>query len=273
MNSIGHQFGNFHQYYSFHPASDRMDIFPPNTFYDIWVRCNKPQLFKILDVGCNSGELSAALLNRIENELENYNVICSLTGVDLDESLISKAQDLGLSNCTFKAIDIMQNDSSSIFDKESFHVVTAFSITMWIHLNHSDTGLRLFLTKLSNLTRGSLIIEPQEWKSYKNAFKRTKRLGMEKPKYYDNLQIRENIESHIIDFVQSFEIASKQYHFCASITQKLGREKWGRSILLFHVNDDSTFKKRSIENIETNQNNEKYDDSTTILFTDKKTRI
>jgi 7SK snRNA methylphosphate capping enzyme len=44
-----------------------------------------------------------------------------------------------------------------------------FSLTMWIHLNYGDEGIRKLFSKLSNHLKvgGHLIIEPQKWKSYK----------------------------------------------------------------------------------------------------------
>ena len=45
-------------------------------------------------------------------------------------------------------------------DKAEFDLVSVFSITMWIHLNHGDTGLEQFLDLVCSLGR-HVLIEPQ----------------------------------------------------------------------------------------------------------------
>jgi hypothetical protein len=76
-------------------------------------------------------------------------------------------------------------------------------------------------------SKGSLLIEPQPWKCYKSAEKRTRKLGMEKPKYWDALSLR-NIEKDLVDFAMNSPDVSAKSYWC------LGQEVWGRSIFLFH---------------------------------------
>ena len=40
-----------------------------------------------------------------------------------------------------------------------------YSVTMWVHLNHGDTGLARFLSLLAARARW-VLLEPQPWKCY-----------------------------------------------------------------------------------------------------------
>merc|ERR1712059_96084 len=62
--------------------------------------------------------------------------------------------------------------------KSRFDLVCVFSVTMWVHLNHGDEGLRSFLSLLCRLGR-YLLLEPQPWKCYQTASRRMRRLGKE----------------------------------------------------------------------------------------------
>jgi 2-polyprenyl-3-methyl-5-hydroxy-6-metoxy-1,4-benzoquinol methylase len=113
-------------------------------------------------------------------------------GVDLDSSLIDLAKKKYCENdldIEFQPLNIMDFKSYSSFMDgyfsrqpfASFSFVCLFSITMWIHLNFGDQGLHTFLQRsaslLSPVNGGSLLVEPQPWKCYKNAEKRCKKLG------------------------------------------------------------------------------------------------
>ena len=47
----GHRYGNFMNYYSFHPAQERIQQLPE----DIWACLHKNFEYNALDIGCNSG--------------------------------------------------------------------------------------------------------------------------------------------------------------------------------------------------------------------------
>jgi hypothetical protein len=52
-----------------------------------------------------------------------------------------------------------------------FNLVSAFSVTMWVHLHYGDDGLQQLLKWLSSHCY-HMLIEPQPWKCYKTALKR-----------------------------------------------------------------------------------------------------
>jgi len=92
-----------------------------------------------------------------------------MLGIDLDEELIERAKKLkkgdGLS---FLSVDIMDGGlqvpelekylQENLLTKFSFTFL--FSVTMWIHLNHGDNGLISLLKKMTDVTNGSILIEP-----------------------------------------------------------------------------------------------------------------
>ena len=58
-SKIGHRFGNFHQYYTFH-SNDRLDLIPNAFFLELWQGLGGESCpaLSILDIGCNEGETS-----------------------------------------------------------------------------------------------------------------------------------------------------------------------------------------------------------------------
>lgn len=157
----------------------------------------------------------------------------SVLGVDIDPVLIQRACEKQLpGSLTFKCLDIM-SDTEDIFtdflephNRTRFDIVFCFSITMWIHLNHGDDGLRKFLAKVASLS-GFLVIEPQPWKCYKTAVKRLKLGKAEFPKFKE-LHLRNNVESDIEAFIVEKCGLEK--------VGESGLTKWGRKLLFFKRN-------------------------------------
>lgn len=158
----GHKFGNFHSYYSFHEQKTRTKLIPDSFFLSLWRAQGQPRKFTLLDVGCNEGNLTAEIYERAISELPAH-VECFMLGVDLDDALIDRAiqknkHGLGIS---FQTVDIMSVDSGSGIsiisdfcasrDLRGFSFISLFSITMWIHLNHGDSGLDKFLVDSARL--------------------------------------------------------------------------------------------------------------------------
>ena len=59
IDSHGHRYGNYHDYYSFHPSNVRTSLIPNGVFKDIYLRHSNDdtiKTFDILDVGCNEGD-------------------------------------------------------------------------------------------------------------------------------------------------------------------------------------------------------------------------
>jgi hypothetical protein len=105
-----------------------------------------------------------------------------------------------------------------------FHLVCCYSITMWVHLHHGDSGLQHFLSSLSSLTH-HLILEPQPWQCYKNARERWRRKGKEDPKEMQALKWRTDVEEQITRFVQT--------QCGMQLRADLGSTKWQRKVLWF----------------------------------------
>lgn len=163
---------------------------------------------------------------KVHNSLE-YQIL----GVDIDPTLIKRAcENCNLNNIEFKCCDIMaplQNDPVQEFlmteNINTFDVVFCFSITMWIHLNHGDDGLKLFLKKVSRLGN-FLVIEPQPWKCYRTAVKRLK-LGKSEFLKFKELKIRQNVEQEIESFITNQ---------CGLLKiRESERTQWGRKLLFF----------------------------------------
>ncbi|KAK7793485.1 hypothetical protein R5R35_010156 [Gryllus longicercus] len=215
------RYGNFINYYSFHPPEYRIS----SIFDDIW----KGGDALILDIGCNSGDLTQKLYEYLQStkaqalgseECSNVASNCFILGLDIDAILIKRAResnkfpnnvfyecsDIMSDDCDLKVLEIMQK-----FNKKSFDAILCFSISMWIHLNNGDEGLKKFINKICSWT-DCVIIEPQPWKCYTSAVKRLKKAGGSFPfSPFSDLALARNVEVGINDifntnkFVKDFE--------------------------------------------------------------------
>ena len=167
-------------------------------------------------------------------------------GVDVDAELIKRAAEkatkvietaekpnkLRFSHANVMekdAFDAIINDFFSDFNSSNgkpskFDLITCFSVTMWIHLNHGDEGLFQFLSRLSEMAE-HLIIEPQPWKCYRNAQKRLERLGVTVPSSFLALEIKENV----LDKIETFLCCEERFPFKC----KLGKTNWSRPVTLY----------------------------------------
>ena len=322
LDISAHKYGNYHKYYTFHPSSARSSFFASgDMFRKLWEAQDKPRVFRILDIGCNEGNLSMDVLEQARWELPS-SVVCTVLGIDIDSSLIALANEKYCApkeggvvppHIAFDAINFMDADATGefmtgYFDElnkatqsasadcnsfRGFNVVCLFSITMWIHLNHDDTGLVDCLQRSAGLLTptGSLVIEPQPWKCYKAADKRCRKLGITRPLHYSALAIR-NIEVDLVNIMMqdasklslslqsdvepvpeteraAAAAAAKKHELAATadVMMKmvstnmhmqsywdLGKEGWGRSILIFHRSSELGWKlektKRGADNPE-----------------------
>ncbi|KAL3280705.1 hypothetical protein HHI36_003942 [Cryptolaemus montrouzieri] len=212
------QHGNFINYYNFNPPEERIQQLPKN----IW----KTDITHCLDIGCNSGDLTVAFHEFLENCGCHNNQIL---GIDIDPILVKRAKEK-FTKIEFHCLNIMSSDGSTFIrcyleknNLKKFHVVTCFSITMWIHLNNGDDGLRRFLKHISDL--GELIvIEPQPWKCYKTAVKRLRKCNSEFS-HFKALELRESIEMDIENFLVTECKRTK--------IMQSDNTKWGRKLLIF----------------------------------------
>lgn len=155
-----------------------------------------------------------------------------ILGIDLDPILIARAEDANkyTSNVTYKCVNYMRDREGIIplylkqCSKNYFDVIFCFSVTMWIHLNHGDEGLKEFLISVSMQTN-MVVIEPQPWKCYKSAVRRMKRSGGSFPKFV-NLKMRDQIALDIEN------IFLNECNFI-KIEKETVCTEWGRQLLFF----------------------------------------
>lgn len=242
LDQSAHLRGNYHKYYTFHSVKCRIDLIEGRkVFYNLWKSQNEPNVFTLLDIGCNEGDLSYSMLQLARLELPNY-VTCKLVGVDIDISLIELAnKKYAHSDATivFKAVDFMNADHiqelrrvlRDIHYINGFNFVSVFSTTMWIHINGGDEGLTAFLSAAkamlhSNLG-GVLLVEPQPKKCYKSAAKRCRKLSLSAPPFLQVLD-KNAVEETLLNILKTTLGYGERFHY-------LGTEDWGRPLYLFYL--------------------------------------
>ncbi|KAG9260163.1 pre-miRNA 5'-monophosphate methyltransferase [Astyanax mexicanus] len=228
-------FGNFINYYSFNPPENRLELIPASLLQQLGLNPD-PDPVLLLDVGCNSGDLSIALYKHLlQDHLSDRgspgNV--HLLGFDLDQDLISRAQDSNPfpQNIRFIPLDITQQESHAElraylqkFGRRRFHLCSCFAVTMWVHLNHGDAAFLALLSGLASLSE-YLLLEVQPWKCYRSAARRLRKLGRSDFEHFKTLQIRGDMAAHAKDHLE--QRCSMQ------LAQSFGWTSWDRSVLLF----------------------------------------
>lgn len=156
-----------------------------------------------------------------------------MLGLDIDATLIERAQEKSARNVIFCALDFMnekerKNEIEKYMQQNkitSFNMVFCFSITMWIHLNHGDDGLEHFLQNISHLGN-TIIIEPQCWESYKTAVKRLRQAG-EEFRLFKTIKYRNNVEVKIEEIMLKLQFKK----LCET-----DRTKFKRKMFVFKIN-------------------------------------
>ena len=167
------KYGNYDDYYDYRTSDDRIDKL--KSYLD-----DKD----VLDLGCHQG--------MIANDIYLLSNFKSYVGCDIDHSLIRKAikqvsdtlivhkyklpipiskyltlEDrkmlLNNNNIQFNYADIMKYKINHSFD-----VVLCLGLIKWIHLEHTDIGLKQFLVKVYNLLNNSgvFVLELHDIDSY-----------------------------------------------------------------------------------------------------------
>jgi SAM-dependent methyltransferase len=113
---------------------------------------------------------------------------------------------------------------ASLSSSPPFDLICCYSITLWIHLQHGDEGLRSFLRCLSEMT-SHLILEPQPWKCYRNVRERWRRCGKEDPPRMAELKWRQDVEDRMVEFMTR-DLGMR-------LRVDLGSTKWQRRVLWF----------------------------------------
>ena len=82
----GHRYGNFGCYYSFHSAIERIDQISAEDIRSYWINCGSPPCIAVLDIGCNEGDLSVGLVQKIRDSLGETR--CFLLGVKMCDDCV-----------------------------------------------------------------------------------------------------------------------------------------------------------------------------------------
>ncbi|XP_018568030.1 probable RNA methyltransferase Y17G7B.18 isoform X2 [Anoplophora glabripennis] len=194
------QYGNYNRYYGYRNPNNEID-------HRLRVFSHHPYLFEnkdILDIGCNIGHITLSVARDFRAR--------SITGIDIDQKLISiarknikhyvktvesprpdEAQVARLSeakssfhdkpkgrgfpnNVTFKQCNyILEDDNLIALEQPQYDIILCLSITKWIHLNWGDNGIKQAFRRMYAQLRpgGKLVVEPQNWASYKSKRKLT----------------------------------------------------------------------------------------------------
>ena len=153
-------------------------------------------------------------------------------GVDLDQKLVDRAK----KNFTvedqleFESVDIMADSFQEDVDKflrrhkrSKFDLVTVFSVTMWVHLNHGDQGLEEMVRRLCGVSR-YILVEPQPWKCYQTAARRMRKLGQQEFQEMNQLKIRgPGVDQEIV------EMFTKRG---CDVVENFGESEWNRKLVL-----------------------------------------
>ncbi|XP_035518646.1 pre-miRNA 5'-monophosphate methyltransferase [Morone saxatilis] len=227
-------YGNFINYYTFNPPENRLSLIPATLLQDLGYS-DGPQTTLILDVGCNSGELSVAFYKHLVQdpvcEEESGRRKVNLLGFDLDEILIQRAQQTNPlpSSISFIPLDITE-DTDQLQDYlhqhgcSRFHLCLCLAVTMWVHLNHGDTGLLQLLSHLASISQ-HLLLEAQPWKCYRSAARRLRKLGRSDFDHFKGLKIRGDVAGHAREHLET--------HCGMELVQSFGSTSWDRKLLLF----------------------------------------
>jgi len=155
----GHLCGNFHNYYNFHAPEQRMSLIPASYFIDLWKMLGSPTRMLLLDIGCNEGNLSIELQRAAQLTLQEHKCVVHMLGVDIDPELIERAKAKVLDPIVqFLVADVMSPYGRTLITEYldslsvcCFDLVSCFSITMWIHINHGDDVRSISIDRTHNI--------------------------------------------------------------------------------------------------------------------------
>ncbi|EAA00336.4 AGAP012087-PA, partial [Anopheles gambiae str. PEST] len=105
-------------------------------------------------------------------------------------------------NVRFKTMNYVLKDEQMInFDTQQYDLILCLSVTKWIHLNYGDVGLKTAFKRMFNHLRpgGKLILEAQNWASYKKKKKLTETI-------FENYQKIEFFPKYFHDYLLSPEV-------------------------------------------------------------------
>ncbi|XP_055713560.1 probable RNA methyltransferase CG11342 [Phlebotomus papatasi] len=218
------EFGNFINYYQFNTPEERLAVFPSRVWSN-WQSTDGKLL--VLDIGCNAGNFTQ-LFYKFIREHSKRDVF--ILGIDIDPVLIERAQEDNAhpSNIKYLNLDFMKDTKCigeylSCHSRTNFDVVLCLSITMWIHLNHGDEGLKMFLKRASTLS-DLVVIEPQPWKCYRTAVRRMTKAKKHFPQF-PKLELCDGVDVAISEFLENECQVGKIYESAET--------KWKRRINIY----------------------------------------
>jgi 7SK snRNA methylphosphate capping enzyme len=112
---------------------------------------------------------------------------------------------VSFSRCDVTAPDEDERNKG-LFARESLDAVLCLSVTKWIQLNWGDAGLkRLFMDVHESLTPGGVfIVEPQPWRSYRQAF-RKQHMPEETKAHFRAIALRPSLYAEFLRTAVGFE--------------------------------------------------------------------
>lgn len=180
-------------------------------------------------------ELSVAfyrhLVQQPVSQAESDGRKVKLLGFDLDEILIQRAQQTNPlpSSVSFIPLDITEDtqqlqDYLNLQGCSHFHLCLCLAVTMWVHLNHGDSGLLQLLSHLASISQ-HLLLEAQPWKCYRSAARRLRKLGRSDFDHFKTLKIRGDIAARATEHLET--------NCGMELIQSFGSTAWDRKLLLF----------------------------------------
>uniref|UniRef100_A0A182RSV7 RNA methyltransferase n=1 Tax=Anopheles funestus TaxID=62324 RepID=A0A182RSV7_ANOFN len=134
-------------------------------------------------------------------------------------------------NVRFKTMNYVLKDESLInYDTQQYDLILCLSVTKWIHLNYGDMGLKIAFKRMFNHLRpgGKLILEAQNWASYKKKKKLTATI-------FENYKSIDFLPSRFHDYLLSPEVGFS-HSFPLGIPRHLSKG-FRRPILLYIKGD------------------------------------
>ncbi|KAG7478190.1 hypothetical protein MATL_G00077770 [Megalops atlanticus] len=236
-------YGNFINYYTFNPPENRLNLIPNTLLQDMGYNTEGSDIILVLDVGCNSGDLSVALYNHLQGQHFSGGTAereLHLLGFDLDEDLILRAEQSNPfpNNINFIPLDITQDVKCRTqlesylarFGRSRFHLCVCLAVTMWVHLNHGDAALLEVLFRLASIC-DHLLLEAQPWKCYRSAARRLRKLGRNDFDHFRTLQIRGDMAEHAREHLEK--------RCGMELVRSFGNTTWDRRLLLFRRREGS----------------------------------
>lgn len=190
-------YGNYNRYYGYRNSNVAEDV-------RIVAFRTCPEYFEgkeMLDIGCNDGAVTMTVAKELRPKF--------ITGLDIDKDLVGAARK---HLATVKRNSVMNNNSDKTNDTQfpnniafkqcnyvldderlldleqpQFDTILCLSVAKWIQLNFGDAGLKLAFKRMYRQLRpgGHLILETQNWKSYK----RRKNLTPQIHEHFKNIKL------------------------------------------------------------------------------------